>query len=144
MIKLQTLSMCLFLLASSAIGFAAQVVPSHPVAGTPVFLTYTIDGGGSFNSDRVQKLTVKLLGRDGKAAPAEFELNGFDARMPEHNHGMVTKATIQKKSTGYDVGGVKLHMPGKWVLEFMVSNKASKVSGGALVIVPVKVPVEIE
>ena len=137
--------MCLFLIASSAIGFAAQVVPSHPVAGTPVFLSYTIEGADSFNPDRVQKLSVKLFDKDGKAAPAEFELNGFEALMPEHNHGMLTKAVIQKKSDAeFTVGGVKLHMPGKWVLEFKVLNKAPKVSGVAPVIIPVKVPVEIK
>ena len=133
------------LVASSAIGFAAQVLPRHPVAGTPVFLTYTIEGADSFNPDRVQKLSVKLIDKDGKAAPAEYELHGFDALMPEHNHGMLTKAVIQKESgSEYAVGGVKLHMPGKWVLEFRVLNKASKVSGVDRGIVPVKVSVEIK
>ena len=133
------------LVASSAIGFAAQVLPSHPVAGTPVFLTYTIEGADSFNPDRVQKLSVKLIDKDGKAAPAEFELNGFEAIMPEHNHGMLTKAVIQKKSGAeFTVDGVKLHMPGKWILEFKVLDKAPKVYGAVQVIVPVKVPVEIK
>ena len=133
------------LVASSAIGFAAQVLPSHPVAGTPVFLTYTIEGADSFNPDRVQELSVKLIDKDGKAAPAEFELNGFDALMPQHNHGMLTRAVVQKKSGAeFTVGGVKLHMPGKWILEFKVLNKASKFAGAAPVIVPVKVPVEIK
>ena len=139
--KIQSLFACIFLIASSAIGFAAQAVPAHPVPGTPVFLTYAIEGGGSFNPDRVQKLSVKLVDKDGKSAPAEFELKGFDAVMPDHNHGMVTKAVIQKKSdAGYTVDGVKLHMPGKWILEFKVSDKTPKVSA----IVPVKISVEIK
>ena len=130
-----------FLLASSAIAFAAQAVPANPVPGMPILLTYVIDGNGSFNPDRIQTLTVNLVDKDGKAAPSGFDLQGFDARMPEHQHGMATKAVIQKKSNAeYTVSGVKLHMPGKWVLEFKVSDKVSKVSS----VVSVKVSVEIK
>lgn len=55
-----------------------------------------------------------------KAAPAVVDLS-FDARMPEHKHGMVTKPKITKLSpTSFRVDGVRLHMPGKWLLHFVL------------------------
>lgn len=48
----------------------------------------------------------------------------FDARMPQHKHGMVTKARVQKVgSLQYRVEGVRLHMPGDWLLEFIITNQ---------------------
>lgn len=49
----------------------------------------------------------------------DLALFKFDAQMPAHRHGMVTKAKIS--STGsqrYLIEGVKLHMPGMWQLVF--------------------------
>ena len=41
--------------------------------------------------------------------------HGFDAIMPEHDHGMVTTAAVRKMADGeYDVMGVKLRMAGLW------------------------------
>jgi hypothetical protein len=47
----------------------------------------------------------------------------FDARMPEHRHGMVTKPrTTQLGPNEFKVEGVRLHMPGKWLLEFRIQD----------------------
>jgi hypothetical protein len=48
---------------------------------------------------------------------------GFDARMPQHKHGMVTKAKVTKvNDLTYRVDGVRLHMPGDWVLDFVITH----------------------
>ena len=48
----------------------------------------------------------------------------FDARMPQHKHGMVTKAKVQKVGVlQYRVEGVRLHMPGDWLLEFTILDQ---------------------
>ncbi len=48
----------------------------------------------------------------------------FDARMPQHNHGMVTKAKVIKISRlEYRVEGVRFHMPGNWLLQFLIKDK---------------------
>ena len=136
--KLSTFFIALIVFGFSAIGIAVQAVVEYPVPGTAVSLVYSVQGGGAFNLDSIQKLDVKLLVKDAKVSAGDFALRGFvlegfDARMPEHNHGMITKPVIQKKSDAeYTIDGVKLHMAGKWVLEFKVSGKS------------VKVPVEIK
>ena len=46
----------------------------------------------------------------------------FDARMPAHQHGMVTKAKIKKISTNtFEISGVRFHMSGDWELKFTLS-----------------------
>lgn len=48
----------------------------------------------------------------------------FDARMPQHKHGMVTQAKVEKIGPlKYRVRGVRLHMPGDWLLEFVIRDK---------------------
>lgn len=48
----------------------------------------------------------------------------FDARMPEHNHGMVVKPhVLQQARNSYRILGVKLHMPGKWELALSAKSK---------------------
>ncbi len=47
----------------------------------------------------------------------------FDARMPQHKHGMVTKPKVVKVSDlQYRVEGVRLHMAGLWVFEFSAQH----------------------
>lgn len=122
----------LLLLASSAIAIAAQGVPEAvEVPGTPVTLSWSAEQAGKpvkIGPDKLVSLKVRLAGKDGKPAASTFKLESFDARMPEHNHGMVTKPVIKNVSgSEFTVDGVKLHMPGKWVLEFVVSGKSVKV-----------------
>ncbi len=120
-------------LASSPFIGGAQAATSVAVPGTPVMISWSVEGNGTFDPDKVQKISVRLQDKSGKPSATGFELTGFDARMPEHNHGMVTKPVVNKVSSSeFVVDGVKLHMTGKWVLEFKVSDKS------------VKVPVEIK
>ena len=52
----------------------------------------------------------------------------FDAFMPDHEHGMMTKATVKKGNQYYSVKGVNLHMKGKWEfkINFLESGKKYK------------------
>ena len=45
----------------------------------------------------------------------ELTVQRFDMIMPEHRHGMVTRARLRATKTGeYLIDGVKVHMPGEW------------------------------
>lgn len=133
------------MVASNAIAATLQVIP-----GTSYFLTYSVEGSaaskGAFNPDKVQKLSVKIVDKEGNPASGNFTLKGFDARMPAHNHGMITKPVVKKVSDSeFTVEGVKLHMTGAWILDFKlagVSNGAPAEKSG--VEKSVKVPVEIK
>ena len=61
-------------------------------------------------SRKLASLKVNLKGKG--------KLLKIDARMPEHNHGMNVKPKIieLKAEQAYRVDGMKLHMPGDWVL----------------------------
>ncbi len=60
------------------------------------------------------KIHVKSLNTKSSKLP---KLENFDATMPQHRHGMITKSRITKVSESeYLVEGVKLHMPGEWQL----------------------------
>lgn len=46
-----------------------------------------------------------------------------DAAMPEHQHGMNTKPSIQKADNGcYQIEGMLFHMPGRWELYFDITR----------------------
>ncbi len=51
------------------------------------------------------------------------ELLNFDARMPEHNHGMLVKPRVTRVKAGeFKVEGVKLHMPGQWEFKLKIKQ----------------------
>jgi hypothetical protein len=119
-------------IASSAIPLVAQGSSGAiEVPGTPVVLSYSAVQSGKpvkIGPDKLITLHVQLSAKDGKAAGSKYKLDSFDARMPAHNHGMVTKPIVKKVSDSeFSVEGVKLHMPGKWVFDFVVSGNSVKV-----------------
>jgi hypothetical protein len=64
----------------------------------------------------------------GPPTASRYSALTFDARMPEHNHGMVVKPTVFETGPGvFRVDGVKLHMVGHWELSFAVSSGATPV-----------------
>ncbi len=80
--------------------------------------------------NQLVRLRVNIEALDGQPIK-ELKLVKFDAQMPAHRHGMVTKATISEvKPQQYLIEGVKLHMPGIWKLIFdLKDNKqASQVA----------------
>lgn len=49
----------------------------------------------------------------------DLKLISFDAQMPDHRHGMVTKARVTEAADGsFLIEGVKFHMPGFWEMTF--------------------------
>jgi hypothetical protein len=61
-----------------------------------------------------------------KDAPSVKDFS-FDAKMPQHKHGMVTAPKIVKISDlQYRIDGVRLHMAGLWVFEFTVTHQAGE------------------
>lgn len=52
-------------------------------------------------------------------APRPAPELSFDARMPEHRHGMRVRPSIESLGEGrFRVRGARLHMPGSWELHF--------------------------
>lgn len=75
-----------------------------------------------------QQLTLLFKVRSTKeCAPNQIELIAFDARMPEHQHGMNLSPKILHRASGeFEVKGVKLHMSGSWVLYLTVNVNGRK------------------
>lgn len=68
--------------------------------------------------NQVVKLRVNIEALDHQPIKG-LTLIKFDAQMPAHRHGMVTKAKVSEISPNqYLIEGVKLHMPGIWQLTF--------------------------
>ena len=64
-----------------------------------------------------------------------FKILKFDAVMPGHHHGMVTRPKVTTKKLGeYWLEGVKLHMAGDWSLEL----KLEQGQAAAQVAIPLK------
>jgi hypothetical protein len=52
-----------------------------------------------------------------------LKVSKFDAVMPAHRHGMITRPKIKAEKTGqYLIEGVKLHMSGDWSLELKMEH----------------------
>lgn len=74
--------------------------------------------------NQVVKLRVDIEALD-RQPINDLQLVKFDALMPAHRHGMVTKAHISEVgSHQYLIEGVKLHMPGVWSLFFDMKTKS--------------------
>lgn len=64
-----------------------------------------------------------------------LRLSKFDATMPGHHHGMITRPKIETKGVGeYWVEGVKLHMQGEWSIVLNFEHDKAK----AQVAIPLK------
>lgn len=71
----------------------------------------------SLQEKKVSTVRLKVLGSK------KVKVLSFDAEMPDHDHGMITKATApqwQKATKEFEVKGVKLHMPGHWLLKVKI------------------------
>ena len=57
----------------------------------------------------------------------DLKVQRFDMIMPEHRHGMVTRASVRSSKTGeYLIDGVKAHMPGEWKITIdLVQGKSA-------------------
>lgn len=87
-------------------------------------LSVEVHASPSFQEKKMTTVLLKIAGK------SNAKVKSFDAEMPEHMHGMITKATPPKydnKKKGYIVKGVKLHMPGHWLLKLKV-DRSGKIS----------------
>lgn len=68
--------------------------------------------------NKMIKLRISVKSLDGNDLSG-MKLVKFDAEMPAHRHGMITKPRVQEVTTSeYLIEGVKFHMPGQWQLKF--------------------------
>ena len=77
--------------------------------------------------NKMARLYVKILGIGTEELPVE--LTEFDARMPQHSHGMVVKPVIRSipgRPHEFIIEGVKLHMKGEWQLHFTIAHADTK------------------
>ena len=73
------------------------------------------------------KVTSLILEVDQRVAlpmPKAIRFTSFDCRMPDHNHGMVTKPKIKEISqTQWQIDGFKLHMRGVWEFQLWIQTE---------------------
>ena len=61
----------------------------------------------------------------------DLKVRRFDMVMPEHRHGIVTRARVQAIKPGeYLIDGVKAHMPGEWkiTIDLVHAKSATQVA----------------
>lgn len=114
---------------ASILGFSTNLIAADlgqiPVASTGNMLALSISKDGKIPLNAVFQMELNMVGNDGK--PVEFNCTKVDARMPEHNHGMILRPVIKKLSKSkYEVSGMKLHMPGYWEILVDVVLDAKK------------------
>lgn len=116
-----------FLSLSGAIAGVRPAISSS--SGTTVFPGYTIkvtpEAEPSIPLNKHVNLLVTLIPSLGTSSEViDFK---FDARMPQHKHGMVTTAKVSKiADLQYKIEGVRLHMPGLWLFEFILVHKSGE------------------
>lgn len=83
-------------------------------------ISYTSDLG-SVPINQIQSWTLHIETADGR--PVENATINVDGDMPQHGHGLPTQPQVtQYLGNGdYKVEGLKFHMPGWWVMDFVVT-----------------------
>lgn len=86
---------------------------SKPVMDIPAFAIHIESPGtDGLTLNKLGSLTISIKPEDG----GEVSDLGFDARMPQHNHGMITTPVVAKKGKNiFEINAVKLHMQGDWI-----------------------------
>ena len=71
-----------------------------------------------------------------KDAPAPTALS-VDARMPEHRHGMNSRARVVEEAPGrYLADGLMFHMPGRWELLFEIDTAGARETLSGAIVLP--------
>lgn len=106
---------CLNLICSAS-AYAAEI-GRYAMADEAGF-DFAVDAEPELRLNQMTALIVRILPKDGMQPIVVTDI-GFDARMPEHNHGMIVRPKIHEIGVGqYRIDGVKLHMMGAWVLSY--------------------------
>ncbi len=89
----------------------------------------------SFPKNSIFSMEVRVAGSDIKSS--ELIQLSYDATMPEHKHGMLTKAKVARtEHNTFMIEGIKLHMPGSWLMSFKLKRGTQE----DLVTIPVDLP----
>jgi hypothetical protein len=77
---------------------------------------------GSVPINQMQKWTLHVETSDGR--PVENAEISVDGDMPQHGHGLPTRPQVtQYLGNGdYQVEGLRFHMPGWWVVDFVINS----------------------
>jgi hypothetical protein len=83
-------------------------------------ISYTSDLG-SVPVNQMQSWTLHVETADGQ--PVENATITVDGDMPQHGHGLPTRPQVTRYlgNGDYKVEGLKFHMPGWWVVDFVVT-----------------------
>ena len=82
----------------------------------------TIHSLPSLQSKKVSTLKIESSSKN-------ISIVSFDAEMPEHDHGMIVTPTTPeptKDGKAVIIKGVKLHMPGNWVLKLNIKENGKE------------------
>lgn len=76
---------------------------------------------GSVPVNQMQSWTLHVEAADGQ--PVENATITVDGDMPQHGHGLPTRPQVTRYlgNGDYKVEGLKFHMPGWWVMDFVVT-----------------------
>jgi hypothetical protein len=76
---------------------------------------------GSVPVNQMQSWTLHVETSDGQ--PVENATIAVDGDMPQHGHGLPTRPQVTRYlgNGDYRVEGLKFHMPGWWVMDFVVT-----------------------
>jgi hypothetical protein len=101
------------LAAGIAAGPALACGPGTPVGADGTQLAYRVEPAAAVG----KMVAVEVAACDG------LVLEGFDARMPVHGHGLNYRPRITAAGPGrYRVEGILFHMPGPWQFVFDVRS----------------------
>ncbi|MBX3001389.1 MAG: FixH family protein [Caldilineaceae bacterium] len=83
-------------------------------------ISYTSDSGG-VPINQIQNWTLNVKTAEGQ--PVESAAITVDGDMPQHGHGLPTRPQVTGYlgNGDYKVEGLKFHMPGWWVVDFVVT-----------------------
>ena len=96
-------------------------ISRQPLPGHPLQVLVQTETAAAHQLNQLMTFSVALVShtKETNGAREKWKLIAFDARMPEHNHGMVLKSKIEAQGEGqWKIEPIKLHMPGHWVLYF--------------------------
>ena len=119
--------LALLLVAAGALFLRMNYVPSDLDYSTTLLseqglyqIGYTSDRG-AVPVNQIQSWTLHVERADGQ--PVENATITVDGDMPQHGHGLPTRPQVTRDlgNGDYKVEGLKFHMPGWWVMDFVVT-----------------------
>ncbi len=118
------------LVAAFSLSSTSQAIFAAELGRLPVGETGNVLKFESATAEKIpwgQVFQMRLVLVDAKDKAVDFKCSKVDARMPEHNHGMILRPVVKKVSAGtYEVSGMKLHMPGFWEILVEVELASKK------------------